>query len=110
MSSSASATTKSQAEKKPEDGDYIINWHLQYCANVMFQGESYLRSISDQIKAELMKIKTDGEFVKENLPGNHSHLIRLKNEDRDLRSALDPIHELMDLFKLIAHRSAERIM
>jgi len=95
---------------RPEEGDYIINWHLQYCANVLLQAETQLKALSDLVKAELMKIKTDGQFIKENLSGPHQHLVRLRNEDRDLRTILDPINNLSDLLRLVASRSAERII
>jgi len=105
---SSSATTESPST--PEEGDYIINWHLQYNANIFLQMETQLKAMTDQIKAELMKIKTDGDFIKERLSGPHTHLARLKNEDRDLRSSLDPFNKLIDLCRLVAHRSAQRLI
>lgn len=95
---------------RPEEGDYIINWHLQYCISLLLQSEGQLRSLSDQIKAEVTKMITDSSFIKHELPGPHTHLIRLKNEERDLKSTLKEIESLQELFRLIANRSSERII
>jgi hypothetical protein len=95
---------------KPEKGDYIINWHLQYCANIFLQQETQLNALEDLVKAEIMKIRTDGEFIKSELDGSHTHLTRLKNEDKDLRAILDSISHLSDLFRTVIQRSAQRII
>ncbi len=104
------SSAEPQPNNAPEQGDYIINFHLQYCAQLAFQAQMSLRNILDQIKTELMKIKTDGEFINQQLPGPHQNLGRLKNEDRDLRSILDPVNVLIDKFRLLSNRSSNRII
>ena len=106
MSSSSEAPTTTAAE----NGDYIINWHLQYCASIFLQNETKLKDLGDMVKAELMKIKTDGDFIKNQLSGSHNNLLRLKNQDRDLRTILESINHLSDLFRTISRRSAQRII
>ncbi len=118
MASSRTPTSQSPSEgppssrvpTRPEEGDYIINWHMQYCISLLLQSEAQLRSLSDQIKAEVVKMKTDGDFIKHELPGPHSHLTRLRNEERDLRSTLESITQLQELFRLISSRSSDRII
>lgn len=95
---------------RPEEGDYIINWHLQYCISLLLQSEAQLRSLSDQVKAEITKMATDSSFIKRELPGPHTHLIRLTNEDRDLKSTLREIESLQELFRLLSKRSSDRII
>jgi len=95
---------------RPEEGDYIINWHLQYNAQVMLQYESQLRTLVDQIKAEINKMRVDADFIRHELHGPHAHLIRLNNEERDLQSVMEPISNLQELFRLVANRSSERII
>lgn len=93
----------------PEQGDYIINWHLSYAAQIALQAESFLRTFADQIKAELIKMKVDADYIKDNLPGKHTHILKLKNEDRDLRKVLDPVNELADQMRAISNRASNRI-
>ena len=107
---SSNGSSSGSQSTSPEKGDYIINWHLQYCASIFLQQETQLNALEDLVKAELMKIKTDGEFIKNELNGTHTHLSRLKNEDRDLRKILDSISRLSDLFRTIVQRSAQRII
>jgi hypothetical protein len=109
-SSHSASHSASSTPKKAEEGDYIINWHLQYIANIFLQYSAQLLNLQDQIKAELIKIKTDGDFIKTQLAGPHHNLVQLKNEDRDLRSALEPITDLNNLFRLIANRAANRLL
>ena len=111
-SNAANASSSGGGSKptSPEKGDYIVNWHLQYCANIFLQHETQLNALEDLVKAELMKIRTDGEFIKNELDGTHTHLTRLQSEDRDLRNILDSIGNLSDLFRTVVQRSAQRII
>jgi|SRR5581483_5730802 len=93
-----------------EQGDYIINWHLSYCADLMLQGEGYLHTLMDLIKAELIKIKTDSHFILEELPGPHTHISKLKSEDKDLRRILPQIKALADDMRLVAKRAQDRLI
>lgn len=94
--------------RKPEEGDYLIDWHNQYCAQLAFQTEAFLRNIIGQIRAELTKMRTDVTFIETKLPGPHRNIDRLKPTDRDLRRALDPLNELADQFRAIGSRAAKR--
>jgi Mg2+ and Co2+ transporter CorA len=94
----------------PEEGDYIINWHLQYCATILLQSESNIRNIADQIKAELSKIKTDFEFIKQHYDGPHHNLLRLKATDKDLLKSLDALKETSDMLRKLSTKAAQRII
>ncbi len=93
----------------PEEGDHIINWHMSYVSQISLQAETQLRAFADLIKGELIKMRTDADFIREKLPGPHHHINKLKNTDRDLRRVLDPVNELADQVRSISHRAANRI-
>jgi hypothetical protein len=105
-----SSSAKSKHKTKPEEGDYLIDWHLQYCSQLAFQSESNLFNILGQIKGELVKMRADTNFIENNLPGPHHHLTKLGQTDVELRQIIDNITELADKFRHIAHRTAERVI
>ena len=109
-SSSQASSSRSGRLVQSENGDYIINNHLQYCATIFLQAETQLKALSDGVKTELLKIKSDGGFIKSNLSGPHHNLVRLKNQDRDLRAILESINYLSNLFGIISNRSSQRII
>ena len=94
----------------PEEGDYIVNWHLQYASTLLLQGDTNVQQIASMIKNELSKIKTDFDFVKKHHGGPHNNLMRLRATDRELRSLLDSLSEVSDKMRKLSAASARRII
>ena len=105
-----SSSNAPQPKANHEQGDDIINWHLQYCSTILLQTENNVNGLSNLIKSEISKIKTDAEYIKNRLPGPHDNLLRLKATDQDLLKALDKLKEASDLLRRLSARSAKRII
>jgi hypothetical protein len=104
-----SSSFSSEHERHPEEGDYIINWHLSYITSLGTQGVSFLKTLSDQIKAEITKIQADAQFIESKLPGSHRHLKKLQKSECDLRILLDPLEEMRERLEKTARRAAQRV-
>jgi hypothetical protein len=96
--------------ERHEEGDHIIDWHLSYINSVLLQGEAYINSLRELLRAEIVKIKSDSEFVETKLPGSHHHLQKLRLADRDLRILLDPLEDIGNRLKRTGRRNAERMI
>jgi hypothetical protein len=102
-------STPTPQSNKPEECDYIINWNISYVCSLMNSAAANIDSFADQIRAEIVKIESDANFISESCAGPHSHLNQLNNTKNDISDALSEFTALVTLAKNVSQEAAKRV-
>lgn len=107
---SSSIFENSSSTCQDEQGDIQINWNLTYITSLMSSAESQLTAIAGLMRSEILKIKADKDFIKDNLEGSHNHLKRLDKTAKELQRLLGQFEALADKSRNIARKAGRRVL